>query len=181
MRYRIVVASAAVLPLTALAYTHGKPGLWEITSQTSFTKGGPQVAQPQIPPDKLAMMKQMGIQLPATTPGGSHSFTTKVCVTPEEANTDSPPPPDRQRACQMQNLKRDGHTFTADMVCSGEMQGSGHMSVTYDSDEHYSGKMEFSGTSEHLGEVATSNEFSGRWLGADCGTVKPFVRPKTAP
>jgi hypothetical protein len=173
MRKRIILAAAiAAIPLTTLAYTHGKPGLWEVTTQLNFTKGGPMA---QIPPDKLAMMKQMGIQLP----GSGQPFTTRMCVTPEQAAADSPPPPDRQHQCQIQNLKRDGHTFNADLVCNGdEMQGSGHMTVSYDGDEHYSGSMQFSGTSQHAGAVEMNNQVSGQWQGADCGTVKPFVMPK---
>ncbi|MDR3414879.1 MAG: DUF3617 domain-containing protein [Nevskia sp.] len=173
MRNRITIAAAAAaiaIPFAAGAYTHGKPGLWQITTQMKFTKGGPQA---QIPPDKLAMMKQMGIQMPDM----SAPISTKTCVTAEQAATDTPPTPGQRGNCQVQNLKRDGHTFSADTVCSGEMQGTGHVTVTYDSDEHYSGKMDFSGTSAHTGDVQTSNEFSGQWLGTDCGSVKPSAMP----
>ena len=155
---------AASIPLTAAAYTHGKPGLWQANTQMSFAKGGP----PPIPPDRLAMMEKMGIKMP-----GSGPITANFCVTPEQANSDHPPAPQQRGDCEMQNLAHDGHTFTADMVCTGEMKGTGHMSVTYDSDEHYAGTMHFAGTSPH-GDVDMTNQFSGQWQADDCGAVKPL-------
>ncbi|MBL6750993.1 MAG: DUF3617 domain-containing protein [Nevskia sp.] len=164
------LAAAAVLPLTASAYSHGKPGLWQATVQMKFAKGGPP-PMPAIPPEALAMMKQMGREPP---PNMNGPITNKFCLTPAQAAADKPPTPPQRGNCQMQNLQHSGSTFSADMICTGEMQGTGHMTVTYDSDDHYSGSMHFAGTSGHMGEVDMTNEFSGQWLGADCGSVQPM-------
>jgi len=163
----IAVAAAFALPLTAQAWTHGKPGLWATTVDMSFSKGGP----PPIPPEQLEKMKQMGIKLPFGEP-----VTTNICITPEQAAQDEPPKPEQQdKSCQVQNLKHSGNSFSGEMVCNGAMQGSGHFESTYVGDESYNGKMDFAGTTKR-GEIAMSNKFSGKWLGADCGTVKPFTR-----
>lgn len=161
-----LVAVAAAAPLSALAYTHGKPGLWTVTTDMKFTKGGP-----QIPPEALAMMKQRGMKIP-----GQEPLTSDICITPEQAAQDEPPKPQQRGACDMQNLKRDGKTFTGDLVCHGEMEGSGHMKVTYDSDEHYAGGMQFSGTSKQGGPMEWENNFSGQWKSTDCGAVKPYAQ-----
>jgi hypothetical protein len=152
--------------LSAAAYAHGKPGLWTVTTQLDFTKGGP-----QIPPEQLEKMKQMGIQLPFGKPV-SHD----VCITPEQAAQDEPPKPEQRGSCTMQNLKRDGHSFSGDMVCHGEMEGIGHMRLSYDSDEHYTGSMQFAGQGQREGAIEMNDQFSGQWKSADCGTVKPFAQ-----
>jgi hypothetical protein len=167
----LVLAAAATLPLSASAYNHGKPGLWQTTVQMNFAKGGPP-PMPALSPQVLAMMKQMGREPP---PDMTKPMTSKFCLTPEQANADKPPAPQQQGNCQMENLKRDGHTFTADMVCDGAMKGTGHMSVSYDNEEHYTGSVHFTGTNPRTGDIDMTNEFSGQWLGADCGSVKPFT------
>ncbi|MDB5986014.1 MAG: hypothetical protein JWR16_1067 [Nevskia sp.] len=166
-KYLLSIAALALVaaPLTAAAWTHGKPGLWATTVEMSFSKGGP----PPIAPEQLEKMKQMGIKLPFGEP-----VTTNICITPEQAAQDQPPkPPQRDNSCQTQNLQKSGNSFSGDLVCNGAMNGSGHFQSTYLSDESYAGTMDFAGTSKH-GEVAMNNKFSGKWLSADCGSVKPF-------
>jgi hypothetical protein len=51
------------------------------------------------------------------------------------------------------------------------MQGHGHMSVNFESGEHYAGSYTFNGTMEGHPQNMTYN-FEGRWISADCGNVK---------
>jgi uncharacterized protein DUF3617 len=164
LRACAVVAAATLL--MAAAWSHGKPGLWSVTTRIEFTKGGP-----QIPPEQLAKMKEQGMKLPFGQP-----VTISTCVTPEQAAREELPKPQQRMndRCQMQNLTRAGSTFTADMVCDGEMRGTGHLEVTYQDDEHYAGTLHFVSTSKRGGEVDMTDTISGRWLGADCGSVKPM-------
>lgn len=159
----LIGAALTALPLTASAWSHGKPGLWEVTSNMKFGAGGP-----QIPPDQLEKMKAMGIKIP-----GAEPITNQICVTPEQAAMEKPQQPSGERNCEMQNFKKDGSSWSGDMVCKGGMQGSGHFQATYSNDEAYNGSMQFKGTSRH-GPTEMNNEFSGKWLSADCGAVKPF-------
>jgi len=159
----VVATGLVAAPLVAIA-SHGKAGLWDVTVTMNMA-GMPQM--PQMTPEQMAKMKEMGVQMPGM--GGGHSMTTQHCMTAEEVNSDKPPPV-HNRDCTVSNSKIVGQTFSADMTCNGEMQGTGHMSVTYDSTEHYSGKMDFSGTS-HGHHADMTNSFEGRWVSADCGTV----------
>jgi hypothetical protein len=167
-RHTLVCCATALLalPLAASA-AHRKPGLWETTVQLNFVKGGP-----QIPPAQLQQMKQMGIQLPFNRP-----TTVKQCLTAEQAAKEEAPSYGRNKDCQMKNAHYSGSTFSGDLVCnSQDMKGTGTIKATFDSDTQYHGTMHFAGTSPQHGggEVEMNNEFTGRWISADCGTVKPL-------
>jgi hypothetical protein len=75
-----------------------------------------------------------------------------------------------QKECKMANVQTGANSFSADMTCSGEMTGTGHIQVSFDSPEHYSGKTVISGTANgHQFDNTTS--FEGHWAGADCKGV----------
>jgi hypothetical protein len=155
-----VLASAATPALAA----HGKAGLWQITT----TMNMPNLAA-QIPPAQLAQMRAHGIKLPT----GS-SVTVTHCMTPQEVVMDKPPsmPSRHGEECKMQNLKTIGQAMSADMVCSGkDMQGTGHLQISYDTAEHYAGKMSFNAVA-HGHPMAITNSFEGRWMSASCGAEK---------
>ena len=160
MRLRCVAAGLAIVlavPGVSLAGP-GKAGLWEITTQM----GG----MPQIPPEQLAKMRAAGVNVPM-----SNTFTTQHCVTPEEAAATKPPPMGRNKECQMGKVNVAGGAVSGDMTCSGEeMKGTGHFQINYDTPQHYSGQMAFSGDS-HGRHVDMTNKFEGKWLSASCGTV----------
>lgn len=166
MRISATIASvglvvAVAVPLAAVA-SHGKVGLWEITSHMSMPN-----MSANIPPEALARMKAMGMSMP-----GNQTFTSQHCMTAEEVASEKPPTPRSNSDCTMANMSHDAHNFTADMTCSSErMQGHGHVAVSFDSDEHYSGTYTFTGTAEGHPQNMTYN-FEGRWISADCGSVK---------
>jgi len=161
VRTGVALGAAALLPNAALA-AHGKAGLWEITTHMSMPG-----MSAQIPPEAMARMKAMGIQMP-----GNQTFTAQHCMTADEVAQDKPPPMRNQQDCTMSNFTHDAHTVNVDMVCKGEnMDGQGHVTMIYDSDEHYSGTYTFTGTAHgHPANMTTS--FEGKWISADCGSVK---------
>ncbi|HEX3665970.1 MAG TPA: DUF3617 domain-containing protein [Rhizomicrobium sp.] len=153
--------SVLALPAAALA-GHGKVGLWEITTHMSM----PGMAA-QIPPEAMARMKAMGMQMP-----GNQTFTTQHCMTAEEVAQDKPPPIRNTQDCAMSNYAHDAHSVSVDMVCKGEnMIGQGRVSVAYDSDSHYSGSFTFTGTA-HGHPANMTDSFEGKWVSADCGSAK---------
>ena len=163
---KILLCVLVALPLAAQAAR--KPGLWEVTSSMTFNKGGP-----QIPPEQLEKMKQMGIEMPFNKP-----VTMKHCLTKEEAERDDQPPAMRKESnCQTKDFQKSGGSFSAKLVCNGKnMTGEGDIKGTYSGGETYSGTTHFVGTSSHGGQqhdVDMTTEFSGKWLGSDCGDVKP--------
>ncbi len=145
-----------------------KAGLWEQTSTMNFTQGGP-----QIPPDQLEKMKQMGIQLPFGRP-----IVSKVCITPEMAASNEPPRPTREQdKCKMSGFDPNANPITAEMVCDGETKGKGTLKVTHDSST-YQGTMDFAGTDKRGAPMAMQTTFTGHWVGPDCGDVRPLAPAK---
>ena len=167
------VTAAMVLPLAAAATEHRKPGLWQITLQTNFTKGGP-----QIPPDQLAKMQQLGIKMPGM--GGPSIIQS--CLSPEEAAKDDHPDSGRGD-CQLQNESWSGNSFSADLICHGrEGDMHGHEQFTSSGNTSYTGTAHIEGNNPHLGgDFAMDNQISGQWQGADCGSVKPYTSKPSAP
>ena len=161
-------SAALILPLAASAAVHRKPGLWETTMQMKFTKGGP-----QIPPDQLAKMQQMGIKLPFM---GGEPTTVQSCLTPEQAAKEYNPDTGRGD-CKMENQDWSGSTFSGDMVChtrQGDMHG--HFSGTASGDTAFTGTSTMEGNNPQMGGAyAMEQHFTSKWLGADCGTVKPYT------
>ncbi len=135
-----LVLSAIAVP--AMATPHARPGFWSTTTMMSMN-GGPK-----------------GFRMPPRT------LTASFCLTPAQANSDAPKPPSRN--CTIANIRNDGHTVTADMVCHGAMEGRGHFSTTYDSDTHYHSQM----TMTTRGMTMT-NATDAKWLKADCVSKTP--------
>jgi len=160
----LAVIAIATVPVTAIA-GHGKAGLWSVTTNMG---GMPQMQMPQMTPEQMQQMQAMGVHMPQS---GPHGMTTQYCMTEAEVNADGPPP-SLQKQCKMENMHVTGNTMSADMVCTGEMQGRGHMTVTYDGPEHYSGKMAFTGSAGGQTRNVTDT-FDGKWLSPNCGSVKP--------
>lgn len=150
----IVACAAMAFPGLVLA-SHGKAGLWEITTTMNMPD------MPQMSAAQMAQMQAMGMHMPM-----GHTMTVQHCMTAEEVASDTPTSP--RKDCVMSNVTLGGHTFSGDEVCHGEFEGQGHFSITYDSDEHYTGTTSMRG-SEDGHPMSVSNSFEGKWLSADCG------------
>ena len=159
-----VALGIATVSSAALAFAgHGKPGLWQISTKIDLGGMG---AMPQLSPKQAAQMKAMGIRIP-----NASTFTITHCMTPEEVAMTKPPPmgrPGHEQDCKMQNLRSNGSSVSADMVCDAkDTKGSGHFALVYDSPEHYTGKVTMSMDS-HGRHMATNTSFEAKWLSADC-------------
>jgi hypothetical protein len=111
-------------------------------------------------------MKAMGIDMP-----DSHTISTEHCMTAEEVHADALHAMSQSGSgCKLENKRMHGQSYSADMICSGELKGRGHVQVSYDSPEHYSGQMTFAGTS-HGQPANIKNVYEGHWVKADCGNV----------
>lgn len=183
MNTRLLISSA--LLLTGLA-THVvaadvtiKPGLWLITHQGSINHAGMNVQMPDakqmqammknLPPDMQAKMAQnMGQNGMAAMTGDG----IKICVSQEQAAQNNfATPPNSQ--CKIVNQNRSGNTINVKMQCpQGEMEST----VTLQSDTAWSSTMK--GQMKE-GDKTTSMDMqaTGKWLGNDCGTLKPLGAP----
>jgi Protein of unknown function (DUF3617) len=162
-----IAAGVLALPIAAFA-SHGKVGLWEITTTMNMGGGGmPDLSK--LPPDQRAMveaqLKRSGVSMTGNT------VTAQHCMTAAEVAQDKPPAMGHMKDCNVQNMKFTGGSMTADTVCSSaNMTGSGHIAVAYTGDSSYSGSMTFTGTAQGH-PMSMNNTFSGRWVAADCGSV----------
>lgn len=163
----LILASALALPLAAQAATQQKAGLWASTVKINMGGGFP-----QIDPAMQAQMEAAGIQLPFVKP-----VTTNVCLTEEQVSMQALPNfNDPDSGCSSKNVKRDGDRVTGDLECNGSIQGKGDIQMALNGAESYRGVSNFSGNAEGM-PVSMKTEFSGKWLGADCGTVAPLEMP----
>jgi len=182
------IGFAAVL-LAASAITAGaqtmKPGLWEIATQmqggSGETAGAMAQAQKQMesmPAEQRKMMQDMmtkqGVQMGAS--GGG--MAVKICMTQEmvDRNEVSARQSTSQNDCTHTNSPRVGNTMKFSFVCT-KPPSSGEGQVTFTSPEAYSMKMTTTGNLRGKPEKMEM-QTAGRWLGSNCGTVKPMAMPK---
>jgi len=156
-----LLVAALLLASAGLALAgHGKAGLWNV----STTMAAPNV---QIPPQALAQMQAMGMKMP-----GGQTVTSQICMTQADVDADKPPSVQRD-GCTSNITSKSASSVTAEMVCNGEMQGSGHVQIAYSGESHYEGSYTFKGVMRGH-PVETSSNFKGDWVKADCGAVKPY-------
>ena len=177
--HHLVAAAALVLAFSANAQSL-KPGLWEITNkmQTGSGQMEAQMAQMQqqmanMPPDQRKMVEEMmakqGVKM-----GAGGAMTVKVCMTKEmvERNEIN----DKRGDCKTTHQSRTGNTMKMAFSCTNP-PSTGEGQVVFTSPEAYSMKMAISTTVQGKPEKVNMDG-GGKWLGADCGSVKPMVPPK---
>ena len=182
--HRILLACATLLAATAASAQSLKPGLWEITNLTqggSGSKMDAAMAQMQkqmaamTPEQRRAMedmMAKKGVQIGAAPGGG---MAVKMCVTPEMAARNEVAPQQRG-SCTHTPGPRTGNTQKFSYVCT-QPPSHGEGQVTFTSAEAYSMAMKTVTTIKGQ-EEAMDLQTNGKWLGSDCGTVKPPTAPK---
>lgn len=151
-----------------------KPGLWEqvasMKSQSGEMERAMAEAQKQMasmPPEQRRQMEQaMGMQM-GSAQGGRQ--TVRMCVTAEDAakfNVNDDP------NCRQQVLQRGGDTVRIKFTCGGEMPSEGEGTITFKGDTAFNAKMQVQtragGRTDRMEIVQ-----DGKWLGSDCGTLKP--------
>ncbi|MBV9043956.1 MAG: DUF3617 domain-containing protein [Alphaproteobacteria bacterium] len=124
------------------------------------------LALPLVPTAAWAGHGKVGLWETNTTvsmqgmPPQTHAAT--YCMTAAEVASDTPPA-SANNPCTYTNVSHAGNTITADMVCKGQMNGTGHFSTTYDTDTHYTANISIA-----MEGMTMTNTVEGRWLKADC-------------
>lgn len=157
-----------------------KPGLWEITQDSQQLNGqampdvSSQMAQamkdmpPQMRKQMEAQMKSRGVQMGAG-PGGKTSVRT--CLTKEMLDQNRWQK--NEANCKSDIVSRSGSTWKWKVTCP---EASGDGTTTFSSNEAYSTQMHMTMMQE--GRQQTMDmKHQAKWLGADCGTVKPVTPP----
>ena len=101
-------------------------------------------------------------------------MTLKICMTKEMAERDEVPA--GQGDCTSTKSPRVGNTLKFSVVCT-KPPSSGDGQITFNGPDAYAMKMTLN-TSVKGQPQKMNMESSGKFLGADCGTVKPIALPK---
>lgn len=175
LAWAFVLAAAGYLA-PAAAQSTLKPGLWEIEQRF---QGNPELDQAMkemreqmasMPPEQRkqmeAAMASQGVQM-----GGKG---VRMCMTKEmvERNDVSAP----QGDCRTTRQQRSGSTLKVAFTCSNP-PSRGESQITMKGNEAYTARTTITSTERGKTET-TSMESSGRWLSADCGSVRPVAPPK---
>lgn len=154
----IISASLALYSLDSVAADGLKPGQWNVT-----VKSDQMAAMPQIPPEQLAQMKKMGINIPS----GGQGMEVQTCIKPDQASFEKAAQ-QQNKDCKTKNFKHSGNKVTGEMVCTGDINGTGKFEMTLDGDTSYTSKMTMKGTSKDAGPIDQTMESKGQWVKAEC-------------
>ena len=160
-----LIAAAVVILAPGAAWAgHGKPGLWTISSTMQVAN------MPQMPPEALAMMKARGMKIPGMD---GAPVVTQMCMTEEQVKMDKPPAM-RDESCTPRILTQTASSVTTEVTCHGRMEGVGRSQMSWRGDEHYEGNYSFKGSMQGRPQDM-STHYTGDFVKADCGAVKPFT------
>ena len=160
-----------------------KPGLWQVGNKMTSASGEMEKAAAEMQaqmadmsPEQRKMMEDMmakqGVSMGA---GGSGQMTAKVCMTQEMIERNEIPA--QQGNCKTTSQPRTGNTQKLQFTCS-DPPSSGEGLYTFVSSEAYTTKLVVHTTAQGKPETMNMNA-TGKWLGADCGTIKPMRPPAT--
>jgi hypothetical protein len=155
-----------------------KPGLWEMNNKMSGGQMDQAMADmqrqmAQMPPDQRrqmeAMMAQRGVKV---VPGAGGGMAAQVCMTREMVERNEVP---TREGCTSTQQQRAGNKIKVAFTCTNPpSSGEGEVSFTPDSyTSHMTIKTTVQGRSETMVMDGT-----GKWLGADCGSIKPVTPRK---
>jgi len=182
MKAHHVLAAAAFAALCLPAAAQQlKPGLWEVTNKMG---GNPQMEQAMaqmqqqmasMPPAQRKQMEEamarQGVQMGGAGAGG---VSARICMTKEMVDQ-GPVPMQQHGDCKVTTQQRTGNTYKMAYSCANP-PSSGEGEYTFMGPEAYKGKMTVVSSPRGKPETMTM-EGSGKWLGADCGAIKPIALP----
>jgi hypothetical protein len=190
MRKSVFACLTAFAATQVFAGGYGlKAGLWEthlvkqvmdgrdMTAQVAGAAAQMQQAMANMTPEQRARMEAM--MKDRGGPALSNNGTVRMCISPEMANRDKPMV-DRE-GCEPATINRSGNHTTFEFSCTR------NGNVT-------SGKGEATANGDTIATVVDTtihrangethvmhSESEMKFLGADCGDVKPITPPKPAP
>ncbi len=165
------------LSSATMAQSSTKPGLWEMTSKMS-SPTHPQMAKQMeeaqkimasMPPAQRKQMEEMmakqGVNMSMGTGGAT---VVKLCITPEMF---ARPPVEQRQGCTYK-FSQSGATHSFSFQCTNP-PGDGEGQVTFVDADSYTGKMRIN-TVQNGKKETMDMQTSGKFLGANCGAIKPL-------
>ena len=174
--YHVLAAAAAFALSFGASAQQMKPGLWEITQRVTSSGGDIEASRAKMqaqmanmsPEQRKMMQEAMAKHGAGAGPGGANS--AKTCMTKEMIDRDEIPT--GKSDCKLTKRDKSANTMKFMVTCVNPPSTSEGL-ITYTSSEAYTMKMVIN--SQMRGKPETINmEGSGKWLGSDCGSVKPL-------
>jgi uncharacterized protein DUF3617 len=172
---RLAAAAACLLPVLALAADRPnvKLGLWEV-SRDSGTAG-----VPAIPEDQLARLPpEARARIAAARGPGPH--TSRHCLADRDLGHLFQGTDDRERACTRTVVSQTATALELSLSCKSpqlpNFEAHGTVKWQLTSPETATGTIDMT-TSMGAQPVTNHMQLSAKWLGADCGDVRPAAAP----
>ncbi|ADW68868.1 DUF3617 domain-containing protein [Granulicella tundricola] len=156
MRFFLTMAALTALCSAAPAQEAPmKMGLWETTSVITM----------QLPPGMPSMM------------GGTRTITVQSCLTPESWQKTMERAQNPRKDCTYTDKTVTATGMTFAMTCTGRSTTMVKGETVFESKEKGSSTvhMEMSTSGSGGGKMVTDSKGTTRYLGADCGKVKPYT------
>jgi Protein of unknown function (DUF3617) len=186
MKQSLAVGLIALTAVCAYAAGMGlKAGLWEVrmvkqviddrdmTAQMSAQAAQMQQMMASMPPEQRAKMeeafKQRGI-----SQGGTGGF--RMCVTPEMAKRDAPIV-DREGRCQPASFTHSGNQTTFEFSCTTNGNTTAGKGEAVSSGDLITTRVDMTIKNANGQSHVMHNESEMKFLGSDCGDVKPIAPP----
>lgn len=140
-----------------------KTGLWEVTSTTRMS------GTPQLPKEMTANLSpQQRAQMAAEFKAASNAprkDTDRSCITQKDVENPFRGAGDN---CKQSIVRTTRTTQEVNLVCTGELKGTGFIRISTPTPETMTGVMDIK-MGEGADALNLKADLSGRWLGADCG------------
>jgi hypothetical protein len=151
------------------------PGLWEVTTHLKNGAMNAEMAKMQeklaaMSPEQRAMVQQMMASRGVNMNPAANSITAKNCIAQDQAARSGLPQTDSH--CQNTETARSGSTVKYAFTCTGDHPMTGTGEFTMSSPTAYA----MHAVSDSMVEGKPQHvemDIAGKWLGADCGGVKP--------
>lgn len=167
-------ASLATASLAATPYMlRVNTGLWEITNNVRIS--GMQNMMGMDPATMAQMKPEMRARMQAamSAMNGLHVSKVKTCVTQKDLDHPFKPGSDQPgEKCNYDVMSGTATDESVHVSCTGRQTMSGTFHFSAPTPASMTGHMDMA-FNEQGHAMTMSNDLSGKWLGQDCGSVKP--------
>jgi hypothetical protein len=162
-----------------------KPGLWEVrvvkqvvdgkdmTAQMAAQAAQMQKTMAAMPPEQRAQMEAMFKQK-GISPGGNGGY--RLCVSPEMAKRDTPVV-DKEGRCQPTKVTHSGNQTTYEINCGSNGITTVGKGVSTAAGDLITTSSDMTMTRTNGPPRVMHSESEMKYLGSDCGEVKPPAQP----
>ena len=179
---RMLTPSCLLLLAAAAQAEPMKPGLWEVSQKMQSGSGQMEAAMAEMnkqmaamtPAQRKAMQDAMGKHGVEMKGQGGQAMAVRICVTKEMAARNEVAPVDGN--CKSSQSPRVGNSMKFSFSCTNP-PSSGEGEVTFVGSSSYSSRLDMKTVVNGKPETLKMDS-TGKWLGTDCGSVKPPTLPK---